>query len=60
MITIEHLEVIFDAERQRDELVFAQLFERHIARHDERRGHDAEAEARACRERAVSHDGGGL
>ncbi len=26
MITIEHLEILFDAERQRDEAVFARLF----------------------------------
>lgn len=54
MITIEHLEVLFDAERQRDELVFAQLFARHIARYDEQRTHAADAEARASSERSVS------
>jgi hypothetical protein len=54
MITIEHLEVLFDAERQRDELVFAQLFARYIARHDEQRSRATEAEAQARRERASS------
>ena len=34
MITIEHLEVLFDAERERDEAVFAELFAAHMARHE--------------------------
>ena len=59
MITIEHLDVQFDAERQRDENVFAQLFARHIARHDEQRVRHADAEARAHCERAVSEGGSG-
>jgi len=54
MITIELLEVLFDAERQRDEAIFAQLFARHIARHDDQRTHAAEADARASAERSVS------
>jgi hypothetical protein len=54
VITIEQLEVRFDAERQRDELVFAQLFARHIARYDAKRTSGADAEARAHGERSVS------
>lgn len=53
MITIEHLEVLFEAERQRDEAVFAQLFARHIARHDSERKRVAETEARARSERSI-------
>jgi hypothetical protein len=53
MITIEQLDVRFDAERGRDELVFAELFARHIARYDEQRRRDAEDEKRANRERAA-------
>jgi hypothetical protein len=53
MITIEQLNVMFEAERQRDELVFAQLFARHIARYDAQRTSDADAEARARRERSI-------
>lgn len=53
MITIEHLEVVFDAERQRDEVRFAELFARHMASHDDQRRRDADADARAGRERAV-------
>lgn len=54
MITIEHLEVMFDAERQRDEIVFAQLFARHIARHDDQRTQAADIEARAQCERKIT------
>jgi hypothetical protein len=53
MITIEHLEVLFDAERQRDEARFAELFRQHIACHDDQRARAAEAEARAQCERKV-------
>jgi hypothetical protein len=53
MITIEQLEVVMDAERQRDELVFAQLFARHIARYDAQRTSNADAEERGRRERSV-------
>jgi hypothetical protein len=58
MITIEQLDVLFDAERQRDEAVFAQLFARHIARYDAQRTSDADAEERARRERSVSEGRG--
>ena len=34
MITIEDLQILFDAERQRDEVVFARLFAEHMARCD--------------------------
>jgi hypothetical protein len=53
VITIEHLEVLFDAERERDEARFAELFARHMANHDARRDRDAEAESQARHERAV-------
>jgi hypothetical protein len=53
MITIEQLDVLFDAERQGDEAVFARLFARHIARYDAQRTSDADAEERARRERSV-------
>jgi hypothetical protein len=59
VITIEQLEVRFDAERQRDELVFAALFARHIASHDEQRTRAADAEERARCERSVSEGRGG-
>jgi hypothetical protein len=53
MITIEHLEVLFDAERQRDEARFAELFRRHMSCHDDQRARAADAEAQAEAERAV-------
>ena len=53
MITIEHLQVLYDAQRQRDEARFAELFRRHIACHDDQRERAADAEAQAQRERAV-------
>jgi hypothetical protein len=59
MITIEHLEVSFDAERQRDEARFAELFARHTAAHDDQRRRSAEAEARAQRERSIPDARGG-
>jgi hypothetical protein len=53
MITIEHLEVMFDAERERDEARFAELFAHYMAGHDDRRQRATEAETRARRERSV-------
>ncbi|MEA2371761.1 MAG: hypothetical protein QOH12_2155 [Solirubrobacteraceae bacterium] len=56
MITIEHLDVTFDAERQGDERVFAELFARYITRHEAQRARDDESERRARRERSA-YDG---
>jgi predicted alpha-1,6-mannanase (GH76 family) len=53
MITIEHLDVTFDAEQGSDEHVFAGLFARYIARHDEQRARDDETEQRARSERTA-------
>jgi hypothetical protein len=53
MITIENLQVMFDAERERDEVRFAELFAKYMAGHDDRRQRATEAEARACRDRSV-------
>jgi|tagenome__1003787_1003787.scaffolds.fasta_scaffold19414766_2 hypothetical protein len=42
MITIEYLEVLFEAERDKDEIRFAQLFDAHMERHEQgRREHRA-------------------
>lgn len=59
MITIEHLEVMFDAERQRDETRFAELFRAHMSCHDDARERAADAEARAEGERAIGDARGG-
>jgi hypothetical protein len=53
MITIEHLEVLFEAERQRDEARFAELFRHHMSCHDDQRERAADAELRAQSERSV-------
>lgn len=37
MITIERLEVLFDAEREKDEARFAELFAEHMERHEQER-----------------------
>jgi DNA-binding GntR family transcriptional regulator len=37
MITIEHLEVLFEAVREKDEELFEELFARHISRHESAR-----------------------
>jgi hypothetical protein len=54
VITIEHLEVLFDAERQRDEAVFARLFARHIAEHEGQRERARADEQRARDERSLT------
>jgi hypothetical protein len=53
MITIEHLEVLFEAERERDEARFAELFRAHMSCHDGQRERAADAEARAQYERTI-------
>ena len=53
MITIEDLRVTYDAERERDEARFAELFAKHMTPHEDRRQRAIEAEARARRERSV-------
>ncbi len=35
MITIKHLEVLFDAERDKDEVRFGELFDEHMERHEQ-------------------------
>jgi hypothetical protein len=57
MITIEHLQVLFDAERQRDEAVFARLFAQQMARYDAvRRGAREDAE-QAASDRSMGSGG---
>jgi hypothetical protein len=35
MITIEHLEVLFETEREKDEARFGELFAQHLGRRDD-------------------------
>ena len=58
-MTIDDLKIHYDAEPQSDELVFARLFARHIARYEEQRTHAAAEEERARRERSISEGGSG-
>ena len=54
MITIEHLEVLFDAQRERDEARFAELFARYATGREDVLRREADLEARAQRERAIT------
>lgn len=53
MITIEHLEILFEAERQRDQDVFARLFTQHMARHENARAAAREDALQAARDRTL-------
>jgi hypothetical protein len=53
MITIEHLEVLFDAERDKDEAMFAALFREHIERYDQDRRRQRSSEKQAHRDRRL-------
>lgn len=57
MITIEHLEILFDAERQRDEAVFARLFAQHTARLEAARRSAHEDARQAADDRALDSGG---
>ena len=53
MITINHLEFLFDAEQQRDEVVFARLFEQHIDAWERRHRQDKHSAEQAEMERSI-------
>lgn len=53
MIEIKNLQVAYDADVHGDEAVFARLFTRHIACHDDDRDRAASEDARAAGERAI-------
>lgn len=57
MITIEHLQILFDAERERDEAVFARLFLQYTARLDAARRSEAEDAAQAAADRSLKPRG---
>ena len=52
-ITIEHLQVLFDAEREADEAVFARLFLMHIARYEATRRSQQQDSSRASADRSL-------
>ena len=53
MITIEHLQILFDAEREADEAVFARLFSRHAAQQEAARRNEQEDAAQAADDRSL-------
>jgi len=53
MITIEHLEVLFEAERDKDEARFGELFAAHMARHDSRRREQKSIESQGEADRSL-------
>jgi hypothetical protein len=57
MITIEHLEVLFEAERERDEARFGELFDAHMDRRDAARRQQKSIERQADADRSL-HCGG--
>ncbi len=57
MITIDNLQILFDADHQRDEVVFALLFERHMARHERDRRHAHDDAAQAADDRSLEPRG---
>lgn len=59
MITIEHLEVLFEAERAKDEARFGELFAEHIARHDSKRHEQKAIQRQAEADRSLDCGGFG-
>jgi hypothetical protein len=57
MITIEHLEVLFEAERAKDDVRFAELFAEHIERHDKERRQQKSITAQAEADRSLDCGG---
>ena len=57
MITIQHLEVLFEAAEARDAEVFERLFARHIARYEQARTRAGAQQAQRDRERSITTGG---
>ena len=53
MITIEHLQILFDAEREADEAVFARLFHRHAEQQEAARRTEQRQAAEAAEDRSL-------
>lgn len=56
-ITIDNLMVLFDAEHQRDEAVFALLFDQHMARRERDTRHAHETATQAANDRSLDPRG---
>ena len=57
MINIDHLQLLFDADRQSDEAVFALLFSRYSAREAALRRSEAEDAVQAAADRSLEQRG---
>jgi hypothetical protein len=57
MITIDNLKVLFDADHQRDEVVFAILFDRHMSRRERDVRHAQDDAAQAAEDRSLEPRG---
>jgi hypothetical protein len=53
MITIEHLEVRFETERERDEVRFGELFALHLTRHEAARQEQKAIQRQADADRSL-------
>ncbi len=57
MITIQHLEILFEAAEARDAEVFERLFAQHIARYEQARARAGDQQAQRNRERSITSGG---
>jgi hypothetical protein len=57
MITIERLEVLFEAERNKDDVRFGELFAEHLRRHEQERRHQKSIMAQAEADRSLDCGG---
>jgi hypothetical protein len=57
MITIEHLMVLFEAEREKDKIRFGELFTEHIERHEQARHERRSAAKQAEADRSLDCGG---
>jgi hypothetical protein len=57
MISIDTLKVLFDADHQRDEVVFARLFDQHMTRRERDVRHAQDDAAQAAEDRSLAPRG---
>jgi hypothetical protein len=57
MITIDNLKLLFDADHQRDEAVFARLFDQHMTRRERDIRHAQDDAAQAAADRSLEPRG---
>jgi hypothetical protein len=57
MITIDNLKILFDADHQRDEVVFAKLFDQHMGRRERDARNARDDAAQAAEDRSLDPRG---